>query len=145
MSINKHEEKFIIERYFFKKFAEKHFGEPICEDSKSEAPDFLIEINGEKTGIEVMQLINKKLATDKFPLVEKYKFEIDIVETSQKIFHLRNNVPLNIRFNFVNEFQMSQRNVSKLANNICEIIEKQIQTSSLTKHFEFSIEEGLPR
>lgn len=142
---NKEEEKHIIEHHFFTRFSELYFNDARISIIKSEAPDFLIDKEGKTIGVEVSQIFNQGNANQKHSPIKKYKFENDIILASQKIFETNNKIPLNVRFNFVDEFYLPKEKIFIPAKGISKIIEAQIKNLPSNKHFEFSIEEDLPK
>ncbi|MFC5271314.1 hypothetical protein [Adhaeribacter terreus] len=145
MKSKKAEEKYIIENHFFKRFSDLYFRNSITETIKAEAPDFLVKTKDNLVGVEVRQICIEKATNEKYSLVEKYSFENQIIEKTQQIFNSRNNIPLNIRFDFVNEFKLSKDQISIPAIKFCSIIEEHTKNKSLNEHFNFSIEEDLPK
>ena len=131
MKSKKGEEKYLIENHFFKRFSDLYFRNSITETIKAEAPDFLVKTEVNLVGVEVRQICNQKSENEQYTLIEKYKFENDIIGATKAYFESSNYIPLNIRFNFVDEFYLPQRDIIKLAKKLSEIIQEQMLVKEL--------------
>ena len=115
------------ERYFLEKFAANYPEFPAEEIVDSERPDFLIKQDTKVIGIEVVEYIrgqNQKKGGSK----ERSNEELwkRVAKEAKKKFEAKYNIPLLVYFNWDERHILRNSEISRLADNIVTIIEKQL-------------------
>jgi hypothetical protein len=134
-----------IEEYFFRKLRELYPKIPDGSVSRPEPPDFIIDTGNESIAVEITQVHNQKGQNENFPPAQKHAAEDQILENAQKLFFLRNSIPLHVRFSFANNIILNEKQRQSLSSKISDIIEFEMQGKDFDKPFSFSLKEDLPK
>ncbi|MFD2515227.1 hypothetical protein ACFSRY_15240 [Pontibacter locisalis] len=137
---DKHE----IEHSFFNKLKELYSILPDGDISSPEPPDFMINTGREIIAVEVTQIHNEKGPNEKFPPAQKHATEDEILEAAQHLFTIAKGIPLHISFHFENNLILNKKRKTTLANQVCRLIELEMDGRTFDEHFSFSIKENLP-
>jgi len=128
------------ESFAFKIFLEHHG--KLSNGEKSESPDFIINQDGKKIGVELIELMEKPDMP--IPTSAKYSLEDKIAKSAQRQFDLVSNRQLMVNLQIVENLRLSLSKVDHLASQIVEVLLKSTKDSPNVLTHNLEITENLP-
>jgi len=128
------------EAFAFKIFIELHG--KLSNGEKSESPDFFINQDGKKIGVELTELMEK--SDMPIPSSAKYSLEDKIAKSAQRQFDLVSNKKLMVNLQIVDNLKLPLNKVNHLASQIVEVLLKTIKDSPNVLTHNLEITESLP-
>jgi hypothetical protein len=128
------------EELAFKIFLELHGELPTGE--KSVCPDFIINLDGNKIGIELTELMDDVVSQYSTPA--KYAIEDKIAKSAQQKFELISSKRIIVHLQIVENLILPKHKIEVLGNQIAEILVETIKDSSYILSHHLEIIEDLP-
>ena len=138
------DEKSKVEFHFLDRFKSLYKGFPAGKVLKSESPDFIINTDKKKIGIEITRIYNLKEQGERFSPQERFSIEEKIIEKVRIDFLQRTKIPLHVVFHFADRFNLSRKDVELISKRIGCTIEKSVTEYDLNFHFNLTINNDLP-
>jgi hypothetical protein len=129
------------EEFAFKIFLELHGELPTGE--KSVCPDFVINHNGKKIGVELIELMEN--ISQPFSSAAKYSLEDKIAKSDQRQFDLISNKKLMVNLQIVENLNLPQHKINYLASQIVDILTNTINDKPYVLSHNLEIIENLPK
>jgi hypothetical protein len=128
------------EEFAFKIFLELNGKLPTGE--KSECPDFIINLNGKKIGIELTELMEDVVSP--FSTAAKYALEDKIAKSAQQKYDLKSNKRIIAHLQIVENLNLPKHKIEMLGNQISEILIKTTKDSPYILSHHHEIIDDLP-
>jgi hypothetical protein len=130
----------VDEEFAFKIFLELNGELPLGE--KSECPDFIINLNGEKIGIELTELMEDVAST--FSTPARYALEDKIAKSAQLKYDLISNKRIIAHLQIVENLKLPKHKIEVLGNQISEILLQTTKDSPYILSHHHEIIDDLP-
>ncbi|MGA2407164.1 MAG: hypothetical protein ABSF81_10495 [Bacteroidales bacterium] len=129
------------EEFAFKIFRELHGNLP--DGEKSESPDFIINLDCKRIGIELTELMEEDPGP--LSLAAKYSLEDKISKSAQRQFDNRSDKRIMVNLQIVQKLNLSSHKINHLGSEIAQILIKATKDypNVLSHHHE--INENLPK
>lgn len=129
------------EEFAFKIFRELLGNLPLAE--KSESPDFIINLDGKRIGIELTELMEEN--SGQSSLAAKYSLEDKIAKSARIKFDLRSDKRIMANLQIIDNLRLSSNKIDNVAGEIAEILFKTTKNFPNVLSHDHEITENLPK